>query len=317
MKSLAFFFAICVLGLGCQSSEPGTPITDCTGVGCDLKPAPSCYYPTWGPSGDQVLYVHVPILGSHWDEASGRCVFDLDQDHEGTWIARTDGSEALFAVSQELLFADWHSNGWVVFQDFPQGISRVYVSDYGVELDSLEHVVAFGYRPRWSPDGAMIAFDIPTAGTYLVEASGGSPRLIATCVSPDWSPSGDLLVCSFQGQLVIVDTTGAIHDQTGVPGHYPRWSPGGTSIAYLHTESGENRPRIWLYDLEDRSTRQLSGEPVYSSGFYDWDPSGSRIVFIRYEGDTLDPVDGTLWTIEVSSGTAKPLTSEPCLAGSP
>lgn len=301
-------------GAGCRIGEPGSPgIPTCTGIQCDSNSIPSCYYPAWAPSGDRVLYVRVPVIGTRWDTTKGQCVLEVDRSREGTWLVRDDGSQVSRVFDRDLLFADWGPHGWVVFQEFPAGLSRVYVSEYGVEALSLERITGFGYRPRWSPDGRRVAFDVPTEGVYLAEVGAGTTRWIAFCVSPDWSPSGDRLACTFQNQLVIIDTTGTTLDEPPVRGQYPRWSPSGGAIAMMHAEPGQKRPRIWLYDLATQAFYQLSSEPASFNAGYDWNPSGTAIVFVRDDGGAQGPANGTLWTVDVSTREARPLTFEACL----
>lgn len=80
-----------------------------------------------------------------------------------------------------------------------EGAMRLYVRqrDGGRALLIAESVEGDQRRPRWSPDGASIAFQ-SASGVWLVPALGGAARLVvespasmrAFSTSPTWSPDG-------------------------------------------------------------------------------------------------------------------------------
>jgi Tol biopolymer transport system component len=67
-------------------------------------------------------------------------------------------------------------------------------------------LAAGGRNPRFSPDGRSVAYSVGggavsnpgTAGVFVIDAGGGTPRAVhpemATATSPVWSPSGDSLL---------------------------------------------------------------------------------------------------------------------------
>ena len=121
----------------------------------------------------------------------------------------------------------------------------------------------------------------------------------------------------------------------------PRFSPDGSRIAFLSNRLNEKQPQIFLIPVEGGEARQLTDLAGTIEGF-EWSPDGKRLVFqlrkkdveeIEREKDEqkkkLGPVsrhitrvfykfDGVgflpkerwhLWTVEVSSGKARALTS--------
>jgi Tol biopolymer transport system component len=153
--------------------------------------------------------------------------------------------------------------------------------------------------PRWSPDGAQIAFgsEMPDQGShaYLVPADGtGTPQLIPSVPgeagehNPGWSPDGNSLVFSGAPPFFrLKSSTNAIHIMdvhtrkvTTLPGseglYSPRWSPDGRYIAALRNDS----LRLLVYDL---STSKWSDLGVTSFiGYPQWSRDGQAIYFEFY-----------------------------------
>lgn len=95
----------------------------------------------------------------------------------------------------------------------------------------------------WSPDGTRIAFEVWTledgtanmpVGIYVVNASGGKPRLIlkGDAREPTWSPDGKQLACTVMSDdkrdiwRVNADGTGAVNLTKGRGDNLnPAWSP--------------------------------------------------------------------------------------------
>ena len=63
-------------------------------------------------------------------------------------------------------------------------------------------------HPTWSPDGAEIAFDRPSAWIYVVPAAGGLERRLARGFDPAWSPLGSQLAVATEAALALVPASG-------------------------------------------------------------------------------------------------------------
>lgn len=142
---------------------------------------------------------------------------------------------------------------------------RVCVAD--LDAGGFEEVTAGpndDRLPRWSPDGARIAFlsDRRTAGrmqAFVLEA-GRMGEAIAlaevegTLESIAWSPDGDRLLLGSAG--LGADQAGASGSGTTAGGtELPAWIP-----AVEEGDGANEWRRLWVLDLASRELRMLSGE---------------------------------------------------------
>ena len=149
-----------------------------------------------------------------------------------------------------------------------------------IRTDGSERVqLTFGplqvIEPRWSPDGARIAFmGQPPGGRrriYLVPASGGTP-VPATSYArdqgvPTWSPDGarivfgELLYQKPQPEMTIrvLDLEkDAVEELPGARGHWtPRWSPDGRYISALTPDFH----KLLLFDCQSKQWAKLEEFP--------------------------------------------------------
>ncbi len=135
-----------------------------------------------------------------------------------------------------------------VFFAFPAGAqtpSRILTID---DLLLLDHVS----DPQFSPDGAWISYSLSTTDldantrttdVWMVPSAGGPARQVS---------------------------------ERRFGGRHGRWSPDGTSIAYLSTRGGATQVR--LYDVGRRRSRTLASLSTGADGIV-WSPTGLQLAF--------------------------------------
>ena len=206
----------------------------------------------------------------------------------------TDGEGTLMlsqpAVSADRIAFAYAGDLWVAGID--GGAPRRLTSHVGVE-----------FNPRFSPDGAWIAFSGEYDGNtdvFLVPAEGGVPQRLT------WHPAADLVQSftpdgaavlfasgrnAYTGrhqQLFTVPTGGGHPDQLPIPHAFKAtYSPDGSKIAYTplyeaftqwKNYRGGTATRIWVYDVADHSVVQI---PQPEGRSNDTDPMwlGDRVYF--------------------------------------
>jgi serine/threonine-protein kinase len=125
----------------------------------------------------------------------------------------------------------------------PLGAMKLFVRQLegGNTIPITSAVVGNLRKPRWSPDGARIAY-VSSRGIEIVPALGGRPRLVAGASPPDtandvtWSPDGAQLAYRIGDTLyrraVEAKGQGTLIGGAEQP-HSLAWSPDGRWIAYV------------------------------------------------------------------------------------
>ena len=182
----------------------------------------------------------------------------VDFSKDGLWVAYTT------------------SNDGVLWRSRPDGSERIQLTPPSLNVT----------QPRWSPDGARIAFGAAGTGhqvdVYVIPSSGGVPEAVASHGSaPHWSPDGKsvLFLRSIPGGpdplgLYVADL--ATRKIRLVPGSNalmrPAWSPDGRFIAA--SVAGKD---ILLFDFKTgRWTTLLKGS--LSGGLF-WSRGGQYIYY--------------------------------------
>ncbi len=157
--------------------------------------------------------------------------------------------------------------------------------------------------PRFSPDGAMVAFSAEYDGNidvYVMPAAGGEPRRLT------WHPGTDLvqgftvdgsgvlfasrrsMFTNRHFQLFVAPLAGGLPERLPIPhGLRASYSPDGRRIAYIPTPErfeqwknyrGGTTSRIWIYDTGDHSVQEI---PQPEGRSNDTDPTwiGGRVFF--------------------------------------
>jgi Tol biopolymer transport system component len=219
-------------------------------------------------------------------------------------------------------------NGRIAIADRSATLLTVFADGSGLQATVRCPLDVSGCRivePAWSPDGGELAFvrgngggpltaEPPSLSLYLVDASGGAEKLLASCgtcgeqngAHLSWSPDGSQIVFSrdrdrgdaYASTLWIADTvSGALRQLTDCPPGYcadvqADWSPDGQLIAFRRiTNHGE-----YLYSVRpDGSKLKDLGTPAAADP--QWSPDGRRLAFDGILGVYVSAADGSHSTL--------------------
>lgn len=240
-------------------------------------------------------------------------------------LALTTAALALAASSADARtgyyqFPDLHDHTLVFSADGDLWIA----SDTGGAARKLTSHVGIEYFPRFSPDGAQIAFTGEYGGNrdiYVIPAGGGEPRRLT------WTPDADEVIGWMpDGKSIIFRTTAGNHTTSGfeshlytVPvaggdpellplGHAGRlsidpqsklWAFNRGSVEFRTWKRyrGGTAPTIWVGDPAKRDFREVS-KIAGSAAFPMW--SGGRIFFLADQGGT-----GNLWSFNADGSDVR------------
>ena len=181
--------------------------------------------------------------------------------------------------------------------------------------------------PRFSPDGSRIAFSGNYDGNvdiYVVPSNGGSTERLTYHPMPDrmleWYADGEsILFASWMSseknrfrKLYRVAASGGLAERLPVPyGEFGAVSPDGGTLAYMPISRdfrtwkryrGGMAPEIWLFDLEDYSSRNIS-QSLANDGHPMW--HGETLYFLS---DRDENKRHNIWAYDLGSGEARQVT---------
>ncbi|WP_420616708.1 Ig-like domain-containing protein [Candidatus Palauibacter sp.] len=167
----------------------------------------------------------------------------------------------------------------------PSGLSAaqdmaVTVTDGAARLTNLASREAVG--PRWSPDGAKIAFwsfdasEPERSEIHVMNADGsGLTRLTNRGGGPAWSPDGARIAFTSDAGIYVMNADGSGEARLTDHGVVPQWSPDGAKIMFTSDRDGHSN--IYVMNADGSGETRLT---TTSSDFQPaWSPDGAKIAF--------------------------------------
>lgn len=167
-----------------------------------------------------------------------------------------------------------------------------------------------------SPDGSRIAYTslrpYSRSGVYVADADGASESFLHPGKGPDWSPDGTRILLWHGGALSVVDADGS--DSTRLPepaGHdfeflsAWRWHPDGARVSFVSPgfECGD----VYVMHLDGSDVTRMTRDGCFPDVHtFDWDPSGSTLVFA---GLACEDCDAQIFSAAVPDGVPTELTN--------
>jgi TolB protein len=174
----------------------------------------------------------------------------------------------------------------------------------GTELETtrLTFDPAFDGRPKYSPDGRLIAFESNRSGSteiWIMNADGSNPRRLTFSganTGATWSPGGDQLayqsirIGQFQISRINIDGTGETQlTSDSQESTLPNWSPDGGRIAF---SSRRDDPNADVYTMNPDGTGvvrvPIPGNVVgVEDSWPSWSPDGTQLAIHSRRDDAL------------------------------
>ncbi len=173
------------------------------------------------------------------------------------------------------------------------------------------------FTPEYAPSGEWIYVTQTTdsTGIWRVRADGTAIEKTAAdwpqAASPSFASVGERMVyqtiessLDFGPELRILDVATGERVLLRVPGHHPRWSPTGESIAYV-----DRSGRLRVMRPDGTGSRLVAGG-IAASTTFTWSPNGQWLLVTRgYSDQPGWPSRPMLTLVNVASGELLPLYS--------
>ena len=199
---------------------------------------------------------------------------------------------------------------WVAYTSYPERTLWRSRADGSDRLQLTYPPIGVGFA-RISPDGKQVAFSDRDAATYVISASGGTPRKLAEqATAPDWSPDGNLLAATYgvtdasapgggYFQIKILDVrTGQV---SVVPDSRDKVGPWFVSPEEMIAVT-QDQSKFQVFNLKTQKWSDIISSP---GQFINWETSADGKYFFYSTGGN----DSKIFRMKLSDRTIEELTS--------
>ncbi|MDQ3956550.1 MAG: hypothetical protein M3285_13480 [Actinomycetota bacterium] len=225
--------------------------------------------PVWSPGGNHLLVARGLGEGASelviLDAATGEYDVVLTDDEDERLL--NPQSPAWSPDARTIAFASSAGEIYVIERD-STGLERLFAPEGGCGAQ----------YPEWSPEGTRLAYtlDCPGGGIFSIDIDGTDVRRVTgnrRDLQPAWSPDGDLIAFSRDGEQIYVTSASGAGGPTALTeeadNYEPDWAPDGSAIVFGSNRSG--RQDIYVMDADGEGERALTDDPApdYAP---DWGP---------------------------------------------
>lgn len=232
-------------------------------------------------------------------------LMDADGSHQTRLITTPDGEEVTFPVwspdAKQLAFVRWTG-----FHGDDLGDADIWIANAD---GSGQRLLAAGegwqWLPRWSPDGASVAFTAESRGGPWMTTGPRGPETGFGPLGPGFGgssvgnrPDADLMLIAADGSSPPSPVTDAPGDDRS-----GSWSPDGSRLAFDATRDGNTE--IYVVDVDGSNATRLTENPS-EDWAASWSPDGSRIAFASDRTGIAQ-----IWVMPAEGGEPVQLTDLP------
>jgi Tol biopolymer transport system component len=220
-------------------------------------------------------------------------------------------------------------NGKIAFARGPGSSNNdIYLMDAD---GSNQARIGAGNNPRWSPNGARIAFiNGSPYQIYSMNANGSDVRRLSHSTQDDgfpaWSPDGTKIAfvsgnlndaATFEIYVMNADGTNRTRlTNNSVADAWPNWSPDGTKIVFMsgRTLLDPNSFEIFIMNADGNNRTQLTNNSILDAQ-PSFSPDGTKILFVS--GDAGNPPGVGIYVMNADGNNKTQLTHNSMTDGFP